>query len=121
MADQSSFLACVIGRPILALGLACFVVAATSPVALLGRVRVPGAATVAAIAYSTYLVHKQVFHLLVTAFGPLLRAHLEIAFLPCAIVALAAGALLYLAVERPFLRLRDRLTTVAAAPIAAIP
>ena len=60
-------------------------------------------------AYSLYLTHKQVYHMVHVAAGDVLDPHPVLAFLIYASAALAAGALLYWAVERPFLKLRDRM------------
>ena len=63
----------------------------------------------AAGAYSLYLTHKIVFHW-VELMRPHLPAALQWAAFSLAIVgALGCGAALYWLVERPFLRLRDRL------------
>jgi peptidoglycan/LPS O-acetylase OafA/YrhL len=61
------------------------------------------------MAYSLYLTHKQVYHIVHVAVGDGLDGRPALAFATYATAALAGGALLYLAVERPFLRLRDTL------------
>jgi len=114
--DQQAFIPTVVGYPLLSWGLAALVVAGASPTSLLGRWRVPGAGWIAAMAYSLYLTHKQVYHLLHVAVGSGLDHWPIMAFVSYALAALAAGALLYLAVERPFLKLRDRLGGLRATP-----
>jgi peptidoglycan/LPS O-acetylase OafA/YrhL len=76
---------------------------------VLGRRPVPGAGAVAAMAYSLYLTHKQVYHLVHMAIGNGLDDRPVIVFGVCFVSAIAVGALLYRTVERPFLLLRDRL------------
>jgi peptidoglycan/LPS O-acetylase OafA/YrhL len=98
----------VVGYPLLAAGLALLVAAGASDTGVLARVRVPGAAWVAAASYSLYLIHKPVFHLVMTYLGPWLEGNAAIEFAVYAIASLAAGALLHHAIERPFLRLRER-------------
>jgi len=107
--DQQAFVPTVIGYPILAAGMACLVAAGASSHGLIGRWRIPGAGAVAAMAYSLYLTHKQVYHMVHLAVGTRLdgRPILETALYSSA--ALAGGALLYWTVERPAIRLRDRL------------
>ncbi len=114
--DILTFTACVLGFPVLSIGLAMLVAAATSPGSLLDRIRLPGAAWIAAISYSIYLCHKAMLKLALDYLPAPLR-HLGIlTFLCCALVAIAAAAVLHYLVERPFLRLRDR----GASEIAAV-
>ena len=61
------------------------------------------------MAYSLYLTHKGVFHVVQLALGSRLDAYPALGFVAFAGAALAASALLYFAIERPFLLLRDRL------------
>lgn len=97
----------VIGYPVLSLGLALVVMCALSGNGVL-RFRVPGAQTVATLAYSIYLTHKALMHLVDRAF-PWAQHGGGAAWLGVySACCLAAAAVLYLGVERPFLRLRDR-------------
>ena len=75
----------------------------------IGQRRVPGASWIALISYSLYLIHKPVYHMLDSAFGTQLQGQGMLAFLAYATASLLAGALLHYVVERPFLRLRDRM------------
>lgn len=103
--------ACVWQFPLIAFGMATFLVCAVSPRLPLRRIKIPGAAFIASIAYSTYLVQKLVIH-----FVRQFCASRDIALTSAtAIVAVqlcifAAGTILFFAVERPFLQLRHRLT-----------
>ena len=105
---QRALVPTVIGFPILATGMACLVAAGDSPQGLIGRIPIPGAGAVAAMAYSLYLTHKQVFHMVQLVVGGRLNGHLIAQTLLYGGAALAAGGLLYWAVERPAIRLRDR-------------
>jgi peptidoglycan/LPS O-acetylase OafA/YrhL len=109
MSENRTYLPIVFSYPLLAFGLACVVASAASPYGLLGRYRVPGARPVATMAYSLYLTHKEVYHLVLLALGWQLSDSPVLELLVFGGAALAGGALLYFAVERPFLRLRDRL------------
>jgi peptidoglycan/LPS O-acetylase OafA/YrhL len=107
--QNARFWATVLGYPFLSFSVVLIVIAAATPSSLIGRHRVPGAGALAAGAYSLYLSHKVVFH-----WAQLARPHLPewfqpFAFAPALLGAFALGAVLYWAVERPFLRLRDRL------------
>jgi peptidoglycan/LPS O-acetylase OafA/YrhL len=107
--DQASLIATVIGFPLLSLGMTGLVAWGAGPSGLLGRRPVPGAGAVAAMAYSLYLTHKQIYHMVHVAVGTGLDNRPVIAFGVYTFAALAGGALLYWTVERPFLRLREKL------------
>ena len=107
--DQSAFLPSVIGYPILSLSMGCLVAAGASRSSLIGHRAIPGAGMVAAMAYSLYLTHKAVYHLVRLEAGESLNGHPVLSALAYGAAALLCGALLYAAVERPFLQLRDYL------------
>lgn len=115
------FWACVFGFPLLSLSFALMVAAGAVPRSVIGRRAVPGAGALAAGAYSLYLSHKMLFGLL----GPLFAKadpRLHALALPLAFVAAyAVGAALYWAVERPFLKMRDRLGARGPAAVAVEP
>ncbi|HTC44929.1 MAG TPA: acyltransferase [Steroidobacteraceae bacterium] len=97
------------GYPLLACSAALIVVGASDARSLIGRRALPGAGALASIAYSLYLTHKMVFNAIqeIGRRGPIGLQPFELA---CALlVALLAGTGLYWLVERPFLKLRDRL------------
>jgi peptidoglycan/LPS O-acetylase OafA/YrhL len=120
--DQRAFLPTVIGYPILSAAMACLVAAGASATSLVGRLRIPGAGALAAMAYSLYLTHKQVYHMMKLVVGARLDGAPVVAFAVFGGAALLAGAALYLLVERPFLKLRDRiLDRPSAEPMPAAP
>ncbi len=96
----------LVGYPMLALGFALLTVSALSANGLLARVRIPGTRLLATLAFSLYLTHKEAVHLLLTLF-PRLPSQtywmLPVYFSAC----LGVAGLLYVGVERPFLRLRE--------------
>lgn len=100
--------------PLLALSIAALVAGASDSRSLAERYRVPGAKALATGAYSLYLSHKIAFHLAAPADdGAPDWPHLGLAFG----LALIFGAILYWCVERPFLRLRDRMDGRTRRPI----
>ncbi len=103
--ERTGLIGNALGWPVLSFGLALLVLAGTANSAF-GRLRVPGAAWLAAISYSLYLTHKAMFHVTQTWFGAALEGRGVLAFAVYGAVALLAGALLHYSVERPFLRLR---------------
>jgi peptidoglycan/LPS O-acetylase OafA/YrhL len=106
--NRTGLLGNSIGWPVASLGLALLVFAGAARDSLIGRWRVPGAAWLAAVSYSLYLVHKPVFHLVESTFGVQLEGKGLIAFAVYGVASLLAAALLHYAVERPFLTLRGR-------------
>jgi peptidoglycan/LPS O-acetylase OafA/YrhL len=109
--DYLSITAAVCQFPLLAFGFAALLVCAVSPRLILRRVKIPGAAFIASIAYSAYLVQKLVIHAvwqvctshnIDPASGPALIA--------VQICIYAAATILFFAIERPFLQIRHRIT-----------
>lgn len=114
----------VLGYPLVSFSMALVVAAASDRSSLIGRYAIPGAGALATGAYSLYLSHKMIYHA-VSAASSRLPPQAQPLALPLAIVgALAAGAILYWLVERPFLKLRDRLegssrSSLASATVAS--
>lgn len=109
--DRAGWLASVFGYPLLSLGFALVVLAGAGTRGLLATIRLPGARWLAAVSYSLYLSHKAVMHLVHTAFAPMFDGHDYLAFGTYALAVLGGGALLYYAIELPFLRVRERFFT----------
>ncbi|MGN6513689.1 MAG: acyltransferase family protein [Lysobacteraceae bacterium] len=118
-ANRVGLLANTLGWPAIAVALACLVAAGAQPRGLLGRLRVPGAAWLATVSYSLYLVHKPIYHLVSMATGDAL--HGVAAFAAYALASLCGGALLHYLVERPGLRLRDRVLSRRRPALATAP
>lgn len=107
---DSTLVSCVWKFPLIALGMALFLICGVSPRLPFHHIHVPGAAFLARIAYSVYLSHKIVVHF---AAGLCSRHAVAPASFQ-AILALDAsilivGTALYFVVERPFLQLRNRI------------
>jgi peptidoglycan/LPS O-acetylase OafA/YrhL len=96
--------------PLVALGMAALLVCAVSPRLILRRVKIPGAAFIASVAYSAYLIQKLVIHFV----AQFCVTH-NIVFTTAAtlvgveLCVYAVATTLFLAVERPFLQLRRRI------------
>jgi peptidoglycan/LPS O-acetylase OafA/YrhL len=111
--------ACVWQFPLIAVGMAALLVCAVSPRLLFRRVAIPGAAFIASIAYSAYLIQKLVIH----AVEEFCTSHnIELtsapALLGVQICVYLAAAILFITVERPFLQLRHRIAP-RSSPAAA--
>jgi peptidoglycan/LPS O-acetylase OafA/YrhL len=115
--DRTGFIPTVLGYPLLSFGLGLLVLAGAHASSVLARLRVPGAGWLAAVSYSLYLSHKAVFHGVESAVGSSLDGHGLLTFAAYASAVLGVGALLHYGVERPFLKLRERV--LHQAPAAA--
>jgi len=110
--DTITVTACVWQFLLVALGMAALLVCAVSPRLPFRRVKIPGAAFIASIAYSAYLVQKLVIH-----FVAQLCATRNIA--PDSFAAIvgvelcvyAVATVLFFTIERPFLKLRHRVAS----------
>src|ERR1051326_2401997 len=74
------------------------------------RIAIPGAAFIASIAYSAYLVQKLVIHFVAQFCGSHnISLTSAIALLGVELCVYAVATILFLVVERPFLQLRHRI------------
>lgn len=104
----ASAVSVICGYPLLSGGLACLVASALSENSLLCY-RIPGAELCATLAYTLYLTHKALMHL-VDAWFPGLANRGWLPWLAVyAVACVAVAAVLHGTVERPFLKLRERL------------
>src|SRR5213083_1307408 len=108
--EYINFNACVWQFPLLAIAMTVLLICAVSPRLPLRRVAIPGAAFVASIAYSAYLVQKLVIHGVIE----FCRAHAidpktAPALIGVELCVYAAATILFFTVERPFLQLRHRI------------
>jgi peptidoglycan/LPS O-acetylase OafA/YrhL len=114
-ADRLSFSASVIGFPLLALGLGLLIASSIAPSSPLSKVR--GFALIAALAYSTYLTHKEVIHFVREHLPQLVESRGWLALTAYFASSFLVAFVLYLAIERPFLRLRERLSSRVVTPV----
>jgi len=105
--------------PLIAFGMATLLVCAVSPRLLFRRVAIPGAAFIASIAYSAYLIQKLVIHLVAQFYSSHNIAPTSVpALLGVELCVYAAASALFFAVERPFLQLRHRIARREFAAVA---
>jgi peptidoglycan/LPS O-acetylase OafA/YrhL len=108
--DYLSVAAAIWQFPLIGLGMAALLVCAVSPKSFFRRVAIPGAAFVASVAYSAYLIQKLVIHF-VAQFST--THDIALTSVPALVLVeicvYAAATVLFLAIERPFLQLRHRL------------
>ena len=113
--DIYSVSAVIWGFPLIALGFGFLVVAIAGL-----PFRVPGATIGATLAYSTYLTHKAVMHLDRVYLGNLLSVNWFVSLAIYAVSSLIVASALYLCVEGPFLRLRERIISPIRARKSAL-
>ncbi len=115
----AGFWGATFGYPLLALGLGAMVMGASAPESIIGRRAIPGAGWVAAASYSLYLSHKMVFHAVSAGLAPIPADWKPLAPVLAVALAAPAGVALHLLVERPFLKLRDRLSGPSRSSLSA--
>jgi len=97
----------VFGFPVLSLGLGLLVASAVSNNGWM-RFKIPGSELIATLAYSLYLTHKELIHLVDLCFPAIAEDHMILWLVVYTVLCLLVASILYLCVERPFLRLRDK-------------
>src|SRR5213083_1524301 len=117
--DYLSVAAAIWQFPFIALGMAALLICALSPRLPFRRVAIPGAAFIASIAYSAYLIQKLVIHFV----AQFCTAHdIALTSVPALVLVeicvYAAATALFFAVERPFLQLRHRIARRELAAVA---
>jgi peptidoglycan/LPS O-acetylase OafA/YrhL len=118
--NRTGFAANTLGWPLLSLGFGLLVLSASSTQGWLGRWAVPGAGWLAAVSYSLYLSHKIAMHAVHEWIAPALPLEGLALFPVYAAVIFAVGAALHYLVERPGLRLRERLDAHSPASALAV-
>ena len=108
--DQvAGFWPTVLAFPLLEVSMALMVMAGSDSRSLIGRRALPGAGPLTTGAHSLYLSHKAVFAAIANVQPHALERVRSAGLGVAVLAALVVGAALYRLVERPFLRLRDRL------------
>jgi len=108
--ENLTIVACVCQFPLIAVGMAALLVCAVSPRLPLCRVAIPGAAFIASIAYSAYLIQK----LIINGVEQFCANHnidltCALALLGVELCVYVVATILFLTVERPFLQLRHHI------------
>ena len=99
----------IVGPVVLSLGFGFLLIAMLGSRGIAARLKIPGTKTLAVLAYTLYLVHKELLHLVDRAFPALFHWNRFAWMATYAISCLACSAALYWSVEKPFLMLRGRL------------
>jgi peptidoglycan/LPS O-acetylase OafA/YrhL len=110
--DRLSFSGAVMGFPLLAVGLGLLIASSIAPSSPLSKAR--GFGLIAALAYSAYLTHKEIIHMVRVHLPRLVESRGWLALFAYFGFSFLAAFALYLAIERPFLHLRERISSRAA-------
>lgn len=117
-----SFFMMAFGFPLLAFSFASLTMAALSPNSWLYKIRIPGAASIAAWSYAIYLTHKALIDItakVLAKFG--INGSSFITMIAAILVAVFGGWLLYTCIETPFLKLRDKFYSKENARTSSFP
>ena len=108
----NKFFAVAVNNSVLALSSAALVISALCKNSLLSKVNIPGAMLLATTSYAIYLTHKPIIHVTQIILG---HWHLEnsdfIMLISSMFLSGIGGALVYIGIEKPFLKLRDKIGT----------
>lgn len=116
--ERTGLLANSLGWPVLSLSFGLLVFAGADRHSAIGRRRIPGAGWFAAVSYSLYLSHKLAMHAVHVWLAALPSMSGIIVFILYVCAILFFGATLHYAVERPFLRWRDRSASTSTSAAA---
>jgi peptidoglycan/LPS O-acetylase OafA/YrhL len=106
--EEQSFYASVFGFPLIALGYGCLLIGAVSEHSFLYKWKSGCTSFIATISYAVYLTHKGVIHMT----RELLEGYIineNLLLLIAVITCIAAAGMMYIIIEKPFLRLRDKI------------
>jgi peptidoglycan/LPS O-acetylase OafA/YrhL len=106
---EHSYYATIFGFPLIAIGFGCLVIAALSPRCFLYRWKSRVTTTIATLSFALYLLHKGIIHVTQNLFEPWIDPEGNGMLIICIVTSVVAAWVLNLIVEKPFMRLRDRI------------
>ncbi len=107
-----SYNTAIYGFPLISLAYGLIVIAAISPTCILYKFKTKFTLIIATLSYAIYLTHKQLYHLTKIGIKNLSNENIEQwTFWICLLIAVIGGLILHLIIEKPFLRLRDKILT----------
>lgn len=110
-AYQYALIPTIIGFPMLGLSFGLLVISGLSPNSILHKTEIPFAKTIAVLSFAIYLIQKPLDHLtasILIKYNLALHTN-SLIFICTATVSLFGGWALYIFIEKPFLKLRDKL------------
>jgi len=107
--NQSSFNATIFGFPLVSLGYGLMILGAISPTSFLYKFDSRVTANIASLSFALYLTHKIVIHITQEQFSKLnIDKDSGLMFLICIATSLLGALIMNRLIEKPFLRLRDK-------------
>jgi len=106
--DQKTFSASILGFPLVALGYGCLVIGAISPNSFLYKLNSKLLSLIATLSYALYLVHKGIIHL-THYFLDSYHLDTSLVFFIAVFICLFIVFAIHLIIEKPFLRLRNKI------------
>lgn len=108
--DEQSFEASIFGFPVVSIGYGVMVLSALSCTSFLYSFQSYVTTKVAAFSYGIYLVHKFIIHITQDQFARLgVEEDSNLMFIICVLTVLLAAWVLNLLIEKPFLRMRNKI------------
>lgn len=108
--DQGSFASSVFGFPLVSIGYGIMLMGAISRKNILFKLRSTTSLAIATLSYGLYLSHKIVIHITqdqLSKYG--IKANGTLMFIICIVTCFVAAWILNIIVEKPFLKLRERI------------
>ena len=107
-----SYKTAIFGFPLISLAYGLMVISAISPTSILFRFKSKISLIIATLSYSIYLTHKQLYHLVkLWTEKSGIESLEQWIFWICVTVAIIGGFALHLIIEKPFLKIRDKILT----------
>jgi peptidoglycan/LPS O-acetylase OafA/YrhL len=108
--NEESFISSVIGFALVSIGYGALVLGAISPTSFLYKFKSAITTKIATLSYAIYLSHKILIHITQEQFSKLdIEEDSGWMFLICIITCLAGAWLMNIIIEKPFLKLRNRI------------
>ena len=109
--DEYAYYASVFGFPVVAIGYGLVVSGAISPTSFLYKWHSKATTFIAVLSYSIYLTHKGVIHMTQKAFAGMgMDTSSNLMLVICVISCILGAFVLHIAIEKPFMKLRKRIS-----------
>ncbi|MEO8086511.1 MAG: acyltransferase [Bacteroidota bacterium] len=107
--EEESFYATIFGFPLASIGYGLMVAGAISPNSFLFRLNSKTTTFIATLSYALYLTHKGVIHVTQGLLADKIDVNGNLMLLICIVICVLAALLLNMAIEKPFMKLRDKI------------
>lgn len=109
--EEESYFATIFGFPLVAIGYGLIVIGAISPTSFLYKFNSRITTFIATLSYALYLTHKGVIHVTQGLLADKIDVNGNLMLLICIATCVFAALLLNLTIEKPFMRLREKIIT----------